>query len=363
MAEGDSEVTFSKGLEAALDEGGDNLGELTDDPGTADAGNPEPAQRDCFGALTPAQMLPSQLGNLSSTPMVRQDNLNDNPRHVKMVVKPETYEGKGDWAEYLSHFNDCAELGGWDNKVKCLVLAANLRGAARKYYTGLGREEKKDYNRLILALKKRFGGEHRQDSWLSRLEMRKRRSGEAVADLGDDIWQMAQRAYYDFDQRSQEQLALKHFYRVIESDMKVKCVENRCTNIFDAVDVMERYEALYEDRKESRKTSVRAVEATKQMPTADLGRIMEQLEKMDARQTRWERVMAQSEANLPQRGGVSRERTYKDRACYHCGEKDHFISACPHRDQPRQPGQSNAGQDSGRTWWPRQSAGNSRPSN
>ena len=33
-------------------------------------------------------------------------------KHPKMVVKPETYEGKGDWAEYIPHFEDCAELGG-----------------------------------------------------------------------------------------------------------------------------------------------------------------------------------------------------------------------------------------------------------
>ena len=32
-----------------------------------------------------------------------------------------------------------------------------------------------------------------------------------VSDLGDDIWRMTQRAYHDFDLRSQEQLALKHF--------------------------------------------------------------------------------------------------------------------------------------------------------
>lgn len=70
--------------------------------------------------------------------------------------------------------------------------------------------------------------------------MRKRKPGESVADLGDDVWQMTQRDYYDFDQRSQEQLALKHFYRVIEADMKVKCVENKCSNIGDAVDVVER---------------------------------------------------------------------------------------------------------------------------
>ena len=56
-------------------------------------------------------------------------------------------------------------------------------------------------------------------------KMRHRKQGESVSDLGDDIWRMTQRAY-DFDLRSREQLALKHFYRVVDAEIKVKCVEN-----------------------------------------------------------------------------------------------------------------------------------------
>ena len=85
---------------------------------------------------------------------------------------------------------------------------------------------------------------------------------------------MTQRAYHDFDLRSQEQLALKHFYCVVDAEMKVKCVENKCTNIYDAVAVVERYEALYEDRREGRKVHVRAVEKT---PCASLKTEVEQL--------------------------------------------------------------------------------------
>ena len=144
----------------------------------------------------------------ASTPLAEPRACTGSARSsAKMFVKPEKYDGKGDWAEYISHFSDCAELGSWDDRTKCLVLAANLRDAARKYYAGLSAEEKKDYDKLTSALKWRFGGEHRQDSWLSKLEMRRRKPGEAIGDLGDDIWQMAQRAYYDFDHRSQEQLA------------------------------------------------------------------------------------------------------------------------------------------------------------
>ena len=86
---------------------------------------------------------------------------------------------------------------------------------------------------------------------------------------------MTQRAYYDFDHRSQEQLALKHFYRVIYADMKVKCFENKFSNMLDAVNIVERYEALYDDKKDSRRTAVRVVESKPDAIVTALERILE----------------------------------------------------------------------------------------
>ena len=230
----------------------------------------------------------------------------------KMVLKPDKYEGKGDLEEYLSHFQDCAELGAWDSRSKCLLLAANLRGAARKYYDGLRSEEKKDYATLLAALRRRFGGRHLLDSWLTKLETRRRKAGEPISDVGDDIWKMTQRAYHDFDLRSQEQLALKHFYRIINAEMKVKCVENHCTNIYEAVTVVERYEALYEDGREMRKSHVRAIDSSdsKQL-TVQLEEIKKQLKALQ----------------MPS--------TNRNVTCFQCGEPGHYKSECPSAPQKR----------------------------
>ena len=32
---------------------------------------------------------------------------------VNITVKPEPYDGKDSWEEYIYHFEDCAELGRW----------------------------------------------------------------------------------------------------------------------------------------------------------------------------------------------------------------------------------------------------------
>lgn len=327
MAEGDSEVVFGKGR-SAIPEAHSFVGVNLFGHGDVDDTTDLETHID---QATLQGSTPRGEGNTMPDSGVRHvqnsklETRERSPALAKMVVRPETYDGKVDWSEYFSHFSDCAELGGWDNRAKCLVLAANLRGAARKYYTGLTLDEKKDYDRLTAALRRRFGGEHRQDSWLSRLEMRKRKSGESISELGDDIWQMSQRAYYDFDHRSQEQLALKHFYRVIDADMKVKCVENKCANLADAVDVVERYEALYEDRKEVKRAALRAIEPIPDATATALERVMARLEDMEIRQVKSEKQLASKAVHFSQ----DQRRTRMDRTCYGCGEAGHFIANCP----------------------------------
>ena len=353
MADGDSEIVFGKGRPVPQPEtvGGVNLfahsnaDEITN---LGEAINETPLQ-----GSTPVVMHLQEAGDNGQAQEDPETEIRTfHPSKLpKMVVRPETYEGRGDWAEYLSHFNDCAELGGWTDQERCLVLAANLRAAARKYYTGLSSEEKQDYTRLIAALKCRFGGEHRQDAWLSNLEMRKRRPGESISEIGDHIWQMTQRAYHDFDHRSQEQLALKQFYRIIDADMKVKCFENKCSNILDAVNVVERYEALYDDKKDSKRTTVRAMESRPDTAVAAMEQILEQLERLEARQTQCEdQLLNQPKAGPRNPKNNDYRRSKSNVTCYGCGEKGHYMSNCPQNPK------NNYGNR--QTSW-----GNDRPSN
>ncbi|VDI71333.1 Hypothetical predicted protein [Mytilus galloprovincialis] len=136
------------------------------------------------------------------------------------TIRPDAYSGSDDcWEEYFSHFQDCAELGRW---------------------------------------KERFGSARQQNRWLSRFEMRTRNSGETVAALGDDLRQMVQKAYCNLDSLAQEVLALNQLYKSIPIEMKCRCVDRECKTVADAVDIIERYEALLGESSQ-KKTSVRSV--------------------------------------------------------------------------------------------------------
>ncbi|KAH3821802.1 hypothetical protein DPMN_123570 [Dreissena polymorpha] len=138
---------------------------------------------------------------------------------VTLVMKPDMYDGSSSYEQYASHFEDCSELSGWDNRTKVLMLAASLRGAARNFYMSLTDDERRNYCTLTTRLSERFGNDSKhQCLWLNKLENRRRSKGESIASLADDKRQLCQKAYSDLDHRSQEKTSSEsalqtRFYR------------------------------------------------------------------------------------------------------------------------------------------------------
>jgi hypothetical protein len=100
------------------------------------------------------------------------------------------------------------------------------------------------YDIFVERLVKRFGNARQQSKWLSRLEARKRVPGESISALGDDLRQMAQRAYPELDLRAQEVLAINQLYKTVTLEVKCRCMDKECHTISEAVDVIERYESI-----------------------------------------------------------------------------------------------------------------------
>lgn len=177
-----------------------------------------------------------------------------------VVITPESYTGDDDWEQYISHFEDCAELGNWTEKEKVLTLAAKLKGQARVFYTSLSVVEKRSYRSLVARLEQRFGSAKQHSRWISRLQSRVRRPGESIAALGDDLLLMAQKAYMSLDANAQEMLALQQFYKAVPLEMRCRIMDRDCASISEAVDVVERYEELLNDYGDKKRTAIRAAD-------------------------------------------------------------------------------------------------------
>lgn len=267
-----------------------------------------------------------------------QDGGNDLDRGIDapLLMKPSAYDGREDWDEYFSHFQDCAELGRWSDRTKLLLLAASLRGQARTFYMSLSGEDKQSYPHLVSKLNQRFGSTRNQNRWLSKLEMRKRLPGESIAVLGDDIRQMAQRAYHNLDCLAQEALALNQLYKVIPVEMKCRCIDKDCQTVADAVDVIERYESIMADSTDKKKMNVRAIECDEEksrylrkgnsdfLPGNDsfasaLKQLMTRIDRLEHNNT-----SQASQNDAP----YQNKRTGN---CYICDSPKHFMRSCPNR--------------------------------
>ena len=179
------------------------------------------------------------------------------PQLPMVNLKPEPFNGEGDWDEYISHFENCAELGKWTEPNKALMLSACLRGPARIFYLGLTPAEKRSYSVLVCKLDERFGSTRQQNRWLTKFEARKRQPNEAISSLGDDLRLMAQRAYPELGQNAQESLALHQLYKAISLEMKCRCIDRDCKTVADAIEVIERYEAILGEPTDKKKGTVR----------------------------------------------------------------------------------------------------------
>ena len=241
-------------------------------------------------------------------------------------LKPEPYNGTEDWEEYLSHFQLCSELGRWTEHDRMLALAASLRGPARTFYISLSEEEKVSYRSLVEQLGKRFGSTRQQNRWLSRLESRRRKTDETIASLGDDLRQMAQRAYPNLDTQTQELLALNQLYKSISLEMKCRCIDRNCNSIEQAVDIIERYEAILGDGQDKKKAVRMMTNVTNENRTTTddgiqktLRDIVETLEGLKRQQ--------QPRPDF-HRGSGSQQRRQPLR-CFNCGSTEHLIRNCP----------------------------------
>ena len=104
--------------------------------------------------------------------------------------------------------------------------------------------ERSSYHTLVVKLGLRFSNTHQQPMWISRLEARVRRQNESIAELGDDLHRMSQRAYSSLNDEAKEMLALNQLYKSVSPELKYKCISKNCTSVTQAVSIIELYEAI-----------------------------------------------------------------------------------------------------------------------
>jgi hypothetical protein len=123
---------------------------------------------------------------------------------TKNIVKPATYDGKGPWLDYKSHFDACSEINHWSDKEKGLYQAQGVLG-------NLPLESRQDFKELVKSLEERFSPSNQTELYRTQLRERRQRAVETLPELGQDVTRLANLAYPTAPNDVRETLAKEQF--------------------------------------------------------------------------------------------------------------------------------------------------------
>ena len=282
------------------------------------------------------------------------------PRSIRNL-NPDSFTGKEDFHEYISHFELCAELSGWDLRTKTQMLAFKLKEDARRHYSiRLSQNEKSSYHKLVAALEKKYARKNNQEQCKTKLSTRRRQTGETLQEMADDIWCLVRKAYPQMDTETLDILAFDAFRNAISQDLKIKIFDKDCKTMEEAVNALEQYEALKEANRSTTFQSVRTLQdennqeaacRSDNMTNSDISRqlnatlktVLDTVNKQQMEQSKsLRRVHFEDDRNETSPNDSPRrtetrvkqsQSAIQEITCYECGRRGHVRKNCPTRQK------------------------------
>ena len=161
----------------------------------------------------------------------------------------------------------------------------------------------------------------------------RREPNESVAAVGDDIRQMAQKAYCNLDSLAQEDLALNQLYKIMSLEMKCRCLDRDCRTVAEAVDIIEGYEAIMGDYSDCKKSNMRTIDSSplRKAESQSKLNLESTLERIEARLDRLEKQMQFQLKNMSKYTGNAQN--WVKRTYYTCSSPYHLFKNCPYNNQ------------------------------
>ena len=160
-------------------------------------------------------------------------------------MKPDTFNGTGSVDTFLAQFDICSEYNCWTERDKAAHLKCCVTSTAGQLLWDTGCPYALTYSDLRDKLRRRFGSDDQQEKFQAELRARRRRRGETLAELHQDIRRLMTQAYPgEGTSRLCEQIAKDYFITSLgDRDLELKIREREPRDLESAFKHAVRLEA------------------------------------------------------------------------------------------------------------------------
>ncbi|KAJ8947968.1 hypothetical protein NQ318_021066 [Aromia moschata] len=260
----------------------------------------------------------TDLGDASTSPAtpLQHSSLMHTERSVHKMLKPPMYDGQSSWSMYLRQFEAAAKVNRWTLQGMATSLVISLRGQALEILKSIPEEQQNDYDRIVGALKIRYGHKYLRQVYQSQIKSKQQRSNESLQEYEADIERLVHLAYPRAPKQFIEQIGIQTFIDgLVDTEMQQALRLGRHTTISDALIAALEFKAAKE-ASNSYKTKVRQVKFDEcQSLKETVEKLMQELNEI-------------KQSYSPQK---------ETRRCYNCGKIGHLQRFCraKTRYQPR----------------------------
>ena len=254
---------------------------------------------------------------------------------LPIQIRPEPYDGSGDWPEYLVYYEQFAQLHGWDERTQANVLGLCLQGEARSVLASLNLQQRSSYTELKAALTQNFSPQEHVYLYQAELRGRKRKPGESLTTLGREVARMVRLAYPTADQVTRETIGINAFLDALPGhsiEIRLHVIKGHPKTLHEAIAYALEVDAVLEA--ESRKGQGHR--------RAEVRNVGEQLEQTDSDKSEMQQMKEAIEKLEKQLANATKRKYKSSITCYNCGKKGHIKRECKAPLRNPAAGQGNA---------------------
>ena len=211
------------------------------------------------------------------------------PVSKRKLKDPHTYDGTGDWKEYLRYFEQISEWNQWSIHDMASQLSMSVSGEARSVVSELPIHQTHDYHALVRALTKCFDPPGREEVYKAEFRQRVKRDNETIAEFGFSLRRLAKKAFPKHTEFGRDEWILDQFKAGLGRNMREHVHFHHPRDLDEAITLAVDYQV------------VRGSTVSLMKPVA-----------------------ASPAQNRP-----TGRYQYSDRRCWQCGETGHIKPHCP----------------------------------